>query len=64
MVWEQYKVLTTYFPVDLDQGTISSIEKFRGLPCWHIDGKNTAEYRSVALKNQIPVMWKEGTCEY
>ena len=52
------------FPVDLDQGTISSIEKIRGLPCWHIDGENAAEYPLAALKDQIPVMWKEGTCEY
>ncbi|KAJ5195866.1 hypothetical protein N7449_006345 [Penicillium cf. viridicatum] len=59
-----YEVLTIYFPIDLDQGTISSIEKFRGLPCWHIDGENPAGYPSAALKDQIPIMWKEGTCEY
>lgn len=59
-----YEVLRIYFPVDLDQGTISTIERFRGLPCWHINGENPAEYPSAALKDQIPIIWKEGTCEY
>ena len=59
-----YEVLTIYFPVDLGPATISSLEKFSVLPCWHIDGEDPVEYPSAALKAQTPVMWKEGTCEY
>ncbi|GFF24188.1 hypothetical protein IFM61606_09057 [Aspergillus udagawae] len=58
-----YEVLTIYFPADLDQETIFSIETFRGLPCWHLDDEDPAEYPSAAVKSQIPA-WIEGTCEY
>lgn len=58
-----YEVLTTYFPADLGQEAISSIEKFGGLPCWHIDDEDPAKYPSAALKSQLPA-WIEGTCEY
>ena len=58
-----YEVLIIYFPADLEQGAISSIESFRGLPCWHIDDEDPAEYPSAALKSQTPA-WIEGTCEY
>lgn len=58
-----YEVLIIYFPANLDTEAIYSIETFRGLPCWHIDGEDPAEYPSAALKSQIPA-WIEGTCEY
>ncbi|GIJ83617.1 hypothetical protein Asppvi_002442 [Aspergillus pseudoviridinutans] len=58
-----YEVLTIYFPADLDREAIFSIEMFRGLPCWHIDDEDPAEYPSAALKSQSPA-WIEGTCEY
>jgi hypothetical protein len=58
-----YEVLTIYFPSDLDQEAICSIEMFRGLPCWHLDDGDQAEYPSAAVKSQIPA-WIEGTCEY
>lgn len=59
-----YEVLTIYFPTDLDQKTISSIEKFRGLPCFNIEPENLPENPWRALVTNFPVMWKEGTCEY
>jgi hypothetical protein len=58
-----YEVLIIYFPADLDQEAIHSIEMFRGLPCWHTDGEDPTEYPSAALKSQI-LAWIEGTCEY
>ncbi|PKX88843.1 uncharacterized protein P174DRAFT_516426 [Aspergillus novofumigatus IBT 16806] len=58
-----YEVLIIYFPADLDQEAIYSIEMFRGLPRWHINGEDPAKYPSAALKSQIPA-WIEGTCEY
>ncbi|GAQ47338.1 hypothetical protein AKAW_00172 [Aspergillus niger] len=58
-----YEILTIYFPADLDQEAISSIETFRGLPCWHLDDEDPAEYPSAAIKSQNPA-WIEGTCEY
>lgn len=58
-----YEVVTIYFPADLDEASVSSIEQFRGLPCWHIDDEDPVDYPSAALKSQRRA-WIEGTCEY
>lgn len=59
-----YEVLTIYFPADLDQEAISSIEAFRGLPYWHFeDDEGPAKNPWAAFKSQLRA-WIEGTCEY
>lgn len=58
-----YEVVTIYFPADLDEASVSSIEQFRGLPCWHIDDEDPVDYPSAGLKFQSPA-WIEATCEY
>ncbi|UKZ71039.1 uncharacterized protein TrAtP1_012006 [Trichoderma atroviride] len=59
-----YEVLTIYFPADLDQEAISSIEAFRGLPRWHLeDDEVPAENPWAAFKSQLRA-WMKGTCEY
>ncbi|KAL6884486.1 hypothetical protein GGI43DRAFT_426750 [Trichoderma evansii] len=60
-----YEVLTIYFPADLDQEAILSIEELRIFPYWHFydDEEDLAKSPWAALKSQIPV-WIEGTCEF
>lgn len=58
-----YKILIIYFPADLDQKAISSIKTFRGLPCWHFNNKDPAEYPSAVIKSQNPAQIK-GTYKY
>ncbi|KAJ5370454.1 uncharacterized protein N7496_006546, partial [Penicillium cataractarum] len=55
-----YEVLTIYFPADLDQEAISSIEKFRWLPNWYFGEEYDAHY---PVESQKPA-WIEGTYEY
>lgn len=59
-----YEVLTVYFPADLDQENISSIEAFRGLPYWYMeDEEGPAGNPWAAFKSQRRA-WIEGSCEY
>ncbi|PTB36098.1 hypothetical protein M441DRAFT_203185 [Trichoderma asperellum CBS 433.97] len=61
-----YEVLTIYFPADLDQEAILSIEGLRIFPYWQFDDdeeEDLAKYPCAALKSQIP-LWIKGTCEY